>query len=347
MPFWSARSSGEDSAQPLRLELERLQQENMRLRLESQRPLSLGKLSAEVADLPQAISESLAPDPGDENATDSAFHVYTRAETTRRTVLNVLEELTVATGQLARQLATEAPPSEIDRRVRDRRRSDSLATDRRVTLRELDMPSTAAHDAGFFVGDDELIDHLSDYVNDGLAANEVCIVVATTAHHAQLEQRIGADLAAAEGAGRYIALDAAPTLAALQRDGAVNSEQFDTVLGQLLSLHCSLGDPVRVYGEMVGLLWADGDVAGAMTLEDLWTGLASRLGFSLLCGYLPSNEAVPGSDVAAICSRHREAIFHPQSSKRARLPNLRVVPDDASRAPIPDHPSAAVPQAHG
>jgi hypothetical protein len=42
---------------------------------------------------------------------------------------------------------------------------------------------------------------------------------------------------------------------------------------------------VRVFGEMVALLWADGDRNGALVLEELWNDLTRRMSFPLLCAY--------------------------------------------------------------
>jgi hypothetical protein len=42
---------------------------------------------------------------------------------------------------------------------------------------------------------------------------------------------------------------------------------------------------MRVYVEMVALLWDDGDMASVPALEDLWNDLARLRTFSLLCAY--------------------------------------------------------------
>ena len=47
----------------------------------------------------------------------------------------------------------------------------------------------------------------------------------------------------------------------------------------------ALRGPIRIYGEMVAVLWAQGNTRGAIRLEELWNELAATYAFSLLCGY--------------------------------------------------------------
>jgi hypothetical protein len=42
---------------------------------------------------------------------------------------------------------------------------------------------------------------------------------------------------------------------------------------------------MRVFGEMVDILWARGLSAAAVAVEELWNELAERRSFALLCGY--------------------------------------------------------------
>src|SRR5215470_7992970 len=100
------------------------------------------------------------------------------------------------------------------------------------------------------------------YIGGGLMAGEACVVVATPAHRAALEQRLtaeGVDLEAAQARGEYVALDAAATLARFLVDGAPNSKQFEAVIGPVITA-AAQGEEgqqrrVRVFGEMVALLW--------------------------------------------------------------------------------------------
>ncbi|MDP9275804.1 MAG: MEDS domain-containing protein [Chloroflexota bacterium] len=64
---------------------------------------------------------------------------------------------------------------------------------------------------------------------------------------------------------------------------------------------------MRVFGEMVALLWAEGDRNGALVLEELWNDLTRRLSFPLLCAYPASffsTDAESVVHVADISSLH-------------------------------------------
>jgi hypothetical protein len=75
---------------------------------------------------------------------------------------------------------------------------------------------------------------------------------------------------------------------------------------------------VRGYGEMVDLLWKDGNTEGAILLEQLWNELANRYKYSLLCGYSVDNflhEA--GLDgFRRVCDHHTHALPLEGASER-------------------------------
>ena len=83
----------------------------------------------------------------------------------------------------------------------------------------------------------------------------------------------------------------------------------------------------RRFGEMVALLWADGNYDAAIRLEELWNDLQETYSFSLFCSY-PMNGfggealAKPLSDV---CAGHSQVI--PAESYTALID-----PDDRLRA---------------
>jgi Histidine kinase-like ATPase domain len=85
---------------------------------------------------------------------------------------------------------------------------------------------------------------------------------------------------------------------------------FDRVVGQLLRQMSGAGLPVRAYGEMVALLWDNGDVLAAIELEKLWNALARELHFSLWCAY--HTQSVAGEERAdalhEVCQLHSAVV---------------------------------------
>jgi len=63
---------------------------------------------------------------------------------------------------------------------------------------------------------------------------------------------------------------------------------------------------VRVFGEIVALLWADRNASAAIALEDLWNELAVTRSFELLCAYPLSTFAGEESTAGFhdVCQRH-------------------------------------------
>lgn len=113
------RSERPQESDVLQQEIDRLSQENMRLRLERQRPLSVGKIADDIREL---TSESAQAEAYAE-AQDDAQQVLAQAKAIRYAVLDLVQNLQVAAAQLERQLVTETSLMEVDRRVLSSRRS--------------------------------------------------------------------------------------------------------------------------------------------------------------------------------------------------------------------------------
>jgi hypothetical protein len=66
--------------------------------------------------------------------------------------------------------------------------------------------------------------------------------------------------------------------------------------------------PVRIFGEMVALLWNDGHHGAAVDLEALWNELAKQYAFSLLCAYPADIEASDehADELAQIYAAHSD-----------------------------------------
>jgi hypothetical protein len=172
-------------------------------------------------------------------------------------------------------------------------------------------PELDQHAVQFYERDDFLLEGVTRFVAAGISDGDCSIVIATKAHRTDLEARLvrrGLDLNAARRRGSYIALDAADTLAKFMVGAAPDPAKFAQVVGALIERSIQ-GPPlrrVRAFGEMVALLWAEGNSAGAIELERLWNDLAPRQNFSLLCGYPMQAFAGPEHDrgFAAVSAAH-------------------------------------------
>jgi PAS domain-containing protein len=161
--------------------------------------------------------------------------------------------------------------------------------------------------------DEFLLGSLSEFIGTGLGAGDACIVITTKAYRESLEERLkanGLDLAAAHARDEYISLDAVETLSKFMVDGSPEPGRFAEVLGNVIERAAKDRRHVRIFGEMVALLWADGNRAAAIRLEELWNDLSKTHSFSLFCTY-----PMQGFDGEAyemefteICRQHSQVI---------------------------------------
>lgn len=155
------------------------------------------------------------------------------------------------------------------------------------------------HAVQFYGDDQQLAVSAAQFLGDGLAAGGSAVVVATAAHRLALQAR----LRPAGGAGRLIAVDAGEMLDGFLDGGRLDGPRFREAAEGLIGRAAGTGQPVRIYAEMVALLWDAGQVALALELEALWNDLAARLPFSLLCGY-PARLLAADDDREAAAVRH-------------------------------------------
>jgi hypothetical protein len=169
------------------------------------------------------------------------------------------------------------------------------------------------HAVQFYGVDSELADSVARYLGAGLAAGDPVVIVATAPHRVAFEAgltALGCDLSAARTGGRLLMLDAAETLSGLLADDKLDPARFDATVGALLRKVAIPGQTIRVYAEMVALLWDTGRVFDALELERLWNEIGARHPFSLLCGY--SARMLTDHDnaqtVSQVCGLHSSVV---------------------------------------
>lgn len=147
-------------------------------------------------------------------------------------------------------------------------------------------PPPFDHSAVVYVADAELEAEVAAMVADGLASADSVLLVITPEHERGVRDRLpAARLAIAEARGQLVVRDALTTLRRFDDGTTLDPSAFDREVGGLVAdLEGRFGH-VRVFGEMVALQSAAGDVLGALELETLWGELYTRHDFALLCGY--------------------------------------------------------------
>jgi DcmR-like sensory protein/histidine kinase-like protein len=155
------------------------------------------------------------------------------------------------------------------------------------------------HVVQFYGADEELAVTVGGYLAEGIRSGDGILVVATAPHRrafAAALARAGIDLPRERDAGRLLMEDAAELLDRFLAGDVLDRERFGSVASGLIRRAAAGGRPVRIYAEMVAVLWDAGQVGLAVELEELWNGLSTLLPFALLCAY-PSR-LMTGADTA-------------------------------------------------
>jgi hypothetical protein len=145
------------------------------------------------------------------------------------------------------------------------------------------------HVLQIYESDGVFLDALAGFVGGGINSNEACIVIATANHINALEQRLiayGVSIPALIEERRYIPLDAEEMLSSFMVNGWPDEDKFNqTIAGVIRTARGKSKRKVRAFGEMVAILWSQGNAGATVNLEQLWNKFAARESFSLYCAY--------------------------------------------------------------
>jgi signal transduction histidine kinase len=178
-----------------------------------------------------------------------------------------------------------------------------------VAASRMAAPMNDGHLVQYYEKEGFLYDRVTDFMSDGLRGSDAAVLIATRAHRDGVESRLfrkGVDLTQLTAGGRYHALDAQDTLSRFMVDGTPDPVRFANAVGPVIRSARSGDRRVLAFGEMVALLWAEGNREAAIRLEELWNDLARRETFALLCAYPMSHfdEAEHAKPFAEINAAH-------------------------------------------
>ncbi len=197
------------------------------------------------------------------------------------------------------------------------------------------------HAVHVYADDRSITQELIRFVEDGLTLGESVVVVANAAHRESIAAW-RADHPSIGDNEFLLVVDAAETLQTFMVAGVPDPLLFEVTIDPIVEQAVRRGGTVRLYGEMVALLWADGNVTGALALESLWNDLAGKRRFFLLCGY-PEALLVeaPIGAVNAMCDRHSDLSMLGHLTEFAAA--MPATPSYTQRLllPIPDAVSVA------
>jgi signal transduction histidine kinase len=199
----------------------------------------------------------------------------------------------------------------------------------------LAAPPPRSHAVQFYDDERFLFQTVAEFVRAGLDAGERVLVIATPSHTEGISRELGEHRAQqASRSGQLSIVDARAMLAQFMVNGTPNPDLFKDALSRQLSRMLS-GEPqgvrVRAFGEMVDLLWRDGNPSAALRLEELWTEAGQVYPFALLCAYMMGNFYKEGDSeqLMSLCHAHSHVLptesFSQLPDAQARLRQVTLL----------------------
>jgi hypothetical protein len=195
----------------------------------------------------------------------------------------------------------------------------------------------AYHGVRFYDNATSLAQIVGEFLGEGLTVSHPAIVVATEPQRLAIVRELagkGLDVAELQRAGDLVLLDAQAMLDTFMADGMPDAVRFKDTMCAVLQRICRgrPGRPIRIYGQMVDVLWKQGQHDAALRLEMLWNHLAASEAFSLLCGYAMGS-FYKDIHFDAICGQHT----HVNGGARGDV-ERRLFPRRAASAKAADRP---------
>jgi hypothetical protein len=146
------------------------------------------------------------------------------------------------------------------------------------------------HAVRFYENEKSLSQIVADFLAEGLNDGKPGIIIATATQRAAIVRELvgrGVDVVALQRSGDLLLLDGHDTLSRFISDGTLDDKAFGDGMCEVIEKACRgrANCTVRIYGQMVDILWNAGKRDLAIRLEMLWNKLANTQAFSLLCGY--------------------------------------------------------------
>jgi hypothetical protein len=194
------------------------------------------------------------------------------------------------------------------------------------------------HAVRFYESDRSLARIVAEFLFEGFERGSPGIVVATVNQRASIIGELtdrSVDAVALQRSHDLLLLDAEETLSTFMMDGKPDARQFTHQMRQVLERACRgrTNRTVRVFGQMVDVLWQRGERDAAIRLEVLWNELAQAEAFSLLCGYAIGN-FYKSASFGDICSQHSHIVS--ADGKASRLPQRQASGIDVDANVMPD-----------
>jgi hypothetical protein len=179
------------------------------------------------------------------------------------------------------------------------------------------MSSPTVHSVHIYDEHSALIKRLCGIVASGLQIGNSVLIVATASHRDHLVQELtdaGVDVPQQARQGLFAMYDAKEILSTFMVKGRPDHKLFRQSVGKLLceaqAKARSKDGGLTVFGEMVAVLWEQGNKEAALALEELWNNALNNRAFHLHCAYPRWTFVNDGDEtgLAAVCHAHSHVL---------------------------------------
>jgi hypothetical protein len=170
-----------------------------------------------------------------------------------------------------------------------------------------------SHVLQIYENDDVILSSLEGFVVTGFKNDESVIILATEERISSLNKRLltlGYDIHMLREKNIYMPINAHHALDKFMVNKWPDEALFMNTVTELLLLARGADNrKVRAYGEMVAILWAQGNNGATVNLEQLWNKFCENENFCLFCAYPKSGFTQNVNDsIQHICSQHSALI---------------------------------------
>jgi len=175
----------------------------------------------------------------------------------------------------------------------------------------LKHPDPHGHFVYPYTNESQFCEAVCLFVSSGLRKGGSALLVMTESHcgpiRAQLQDD-GIEVVQLEARGRFVCVTAESLLGTFMFDGIIDDDRCKVTLGRLIekARGASTNGEVRVFGEMVDLIWLPNPKA-TQRLEELWNQVIKVHSVPLLCAYSLGGDR-PDALPDALLHCHSEAL---------------------------------------